>query len=95
MDFDVQCATTAILNRGLPALADRICGDLEHAGRVRHASIVSNVLTRRLTLTARGEAGTSQTAITVVQDALLAHLREHGPEYWRVAIQHADATPAV
>ena len=52
--------------------------------------IVSNLLTRRLTLTARIEAGTPQTAITVAETALLSHLREHGAEYGLVGIQHAD-----
>jgi hypothetical protein len=94
MDYYVQCGTTAILNRDLPALADRICGDLEEAGYVREPSIVSNALTRRLTLTARVEARSPQTAITVAESALLSRLREHGPEYGLVAIQHADAMPA-
>jgi hypothetical protein len=63
-------------------------------GYVREASVVGNLLTRRLTLTAVVAAGTPQTAITVAQTALLTHLREHGPEYTLVGIQHADATPA-
>jgi hypothetical protein len=94
LDYFVQCGTTAILNRNLPALADCLCGELEHAGYVRDPSVVSNLLTRRLTLTARVEAGTPQTAITVAESALLTHLRGHGPEYVLVGIQHADATPA-
>ncbi len=94
MEFYVQCGTTAVLSRDLPALADCIRGELEHTGYVREASVVGNRLTRRLTLTARVAAGTPQTAITVAQTALLAHLREHGPEYGPVGIQHADATPA-
>jgi hypothetical protein len=94
MDYYVQCGTTAILNPDLPALADRICGDLEEAGYVREPSIISNVLTRRLTLTARVEARSPQTAITVAESALLSHLRERAPEYGLVAIQHADAMPA-
>ena len=94
MDYFVQCGTTAILNRDLPALADSLCGELEYAGYVREPSVVSNLLTRRLTLTARVEAGTPQTAITVAEIALLSHLREHGPEYFLVGIRHADATPA-
>jgi hypothetical protein len=94
MDYFVQCGTTAILNRNLPALADCLCGELEHTGYVREPTVVSNLLTRRITLTARIEAGTPQTAITVAETALLSHLREHGSEYSRVGIQHADATPA-
>jgi hypothetical protein len=94
LDYFVQCGTTAILNRDLPALADSLCGELEYTGYVREPSVVSNLLTRRLTLTARVEAGTPQTAITVAETALLSHLREHGPEYCLVGIQHADATPA-
>ena len=92
MDYFVQCGTTAILDRNLPALADRLRGELQHTGYVREPTVVSNVLTCRLTLTARIEAGTPQTAITVAETALLTHLRRHGAEYSRVAIQHADAT---
>jgi hypothetical protein len=94
VDYFVHCGTTAILNRDLPALADRICGELEGTGYVREPSVVSNLLTRRLTLTARVAAGTPQTAITVAEAALLTHLRGYGPEYVFVGIQHADATPA-
>ena len=94
MEYYVQCGTTAILSRDLPALAAGIRGELEHTGYVREASVVGNLLTRRLTLTAVVAAGTPQTAITVAQTALLTHLREHGPEYTLVGIQHADATPA-
>ena len=93
MDYFVQCGTTAILHRNLPALADRVRGELEHTGYVREPTLVSNLLTRRLTLTARIEAGTPQTAITVAETALLTHLRGHGPEYGVIGIQHADATP--
>jgi hypothetical protein len=75
----VQCGTTAILSRDLPALAARVRGELEHTGYVREASVAGNLLTRRLTLTAVVAAGTPQTAITVAQTALLTHLREHGP----------------
>ena len=81
MDYLVQCGTTTILNRNLPALADRLRGELQHTGYVREPTIVSNLLTRRLTLTARIEAGTPQTAITVAETALLSHLRGHGAEY--------------
>ena len=66
-------------------------GELEHTGYVREPSVVGNLLTRRLTLTARIEAGTPQTAITVAETALLSHLRGHGAEYRLVGIQHADA----
>jgi hypothetical protein len=94
MDYFVQCGTTAILNRNLPRLANQLRGELQHTGYVRDPSIASNLLTCRLTLTARIEAGTPQTAITVAQTAFLSHLRGHGPEYSLVGIQHADATPA-
>ena len=94
MDYFVQCGTTAILNRNLPRLADELRGELLDTGYVHEPSIISNLLTRRLTLTARIEAGTPQTAITVAQTALLDHLRGHGAEYSLVGIQHADATPA-
>jgi hypothetical protein len=94
MDYLVQCGTTAILNRNLARLAAELRGELEHTGYVREATVVGNVLTRRLTLTARIEAGTPQTAITVAETALLTHLRGHGPEYRTVGIQHADARVA-
>ena len=94
MDYFVQCGTTAIPNRNLPALADSLRGELQHTGYVREPTVVSNLLTRRLTLTARIEAGTPQTAITVAETALLTHLRGHGSEFGLVGIQHADATPA-
>ncbi len=83
----MQCGTTAILNRNLPALADCLRGEIENAGYVREPRVVGNLLTRRLTLTARVEAGTPQTAITVAETALLSHLRGHGAEYGLVGIQ--------
>jgi hypothetical protein len=94
MDYLVQCGTTAILNRNLPALAHQLRGELQDTGYVREPTVVSNLLTRRITLTARVEAGTPQTAITVAETALLSHLRGHGSEYTLVGIQHADATLA-
>ena len=81
MDYFVQCGTTAILNRNLSRLADDLRGELQDTGYVREPTVVGNLLTRRLTLTARIEAGTPQTAITVAETALLTHLRGHGPEY--------------
>jgi hypothetical protein len=91
MDYLVQCGTTAILTRNLPRLADELRGELQHTGSMREPNVVSNLLTRRLTLTARVEAGTPQTAITLAETALLSHLCGHGPEYRMVGIQHADA----
>jgi hypothetical protein len=91
MDYFVQCGTTAILSRNLPRLAHELREELQHTGYVREPHVVSNLLTRRLVLTARVEAGTPQTAITVAETALLAHLRGHGSEYRLVGIQHADA----
>jgi hypothetical protein len=64
MDYLVQCGTTAILNPNLPRLAEDLRGELQHTGYVREPTVVGNLLTRRLTLTARIEAGTPQTAIT-------------------------------
>ena len=81
MDYFVQCGTTTILNRNLPGLADELRGELLDTGYVREPHVAGNLLTRRLTLTARVEAGTPQTAITVAETALLTHLRGHGPEY--------------
>jgi hypothetical protein len=94
MDYFVHCGTTAILNRDLPRLADELRGELLETGYVRNPSVSSNLLTRRLTLTARVEAVTPQTAITVAETALLTHLRGHGPEYRMVEIQSADAHAA-
>jgi hypothetical protein len=94
MDYFVQCGTTAILNRNLSRLAAELRGELLDTGYVLEPSVVGNPLTRRLTLTARVEAGTPQTAITVAETALLTHLRGHGPEYRMVSIQHADAQAA-
>jgi hypothetical protein len=94
MDYYVQCGTTAILSRDLPALAHQLRGELQRTGDVLEPRVVSNPLTCRLTLTARVEAVTPQTAITVAESALLGHLRGHGAEYSRVGIQHADAMPA-
>jgi hypothetical protein len=93
MDYFVQCGTTAILDRNLPALADSLRGELQDIGYVREPTVVSNLLTRRLTLTARIQAGTPQTAITVAESALLMQLRRHGARYSSVGIQHADASP--
>jgi hypothetical protein len=95
MDYFVQCGTTTILARNLPRLADELRGELQHTGYVREPCVVSNVLTGRLTLTARIEAGTPQTAITVAETALLTQLRGRGPEYRMVGIQHADAQVVV
>ena len=76
-----------------PAAArGRLRGELQHTGYVREPTVVGNLLTRRLTLTARIEAGTPQTAITVAETALLTHLRGHGAEYRLVGIQHATPT---
>jgi hypothetical protein len=94
MDYFVQCGTTAILNRNLARLADELRGELLDTGYVLEPSVVGNPLTRRLTLTARVEAGTPQTAITVAETALLTHLRGHGPGFRMVGIQHADAHAA-
>jgi hypothetical protein len=91
MDYLVQCGTTAILSRNLSRLADELRGELQHTGYVREPDVIGNPLTRRLTLTARVDAGTPQTAITVAETALLSHLRGHGAEYRTVGIQHADA----
>ena len=62
MDYFVQCGTTAILNRNLSRLADELRGELLDTGYVLEPHIVGNPLTRRLTLTARVEAGTSPDA---------------------------------
>ena len=35
MDYFVQCGTTTILNRNLPALANRLRSELQHTGYVR------------------------------------------------------------
>jgi len=94
MDYVVQCGTTAILSRDLTRLADELRGEVLGTGYVREPTVSSNPLTRRLTLTARVEAGTPQTAITVAETALLTHLRGHGAEYRVVSIRHADAHAA-
>jgi hypothetical protein len=94
MDYVVQCGTTAILSRDLTRLADELREELLDTGYVREPTVSSNPLTRRLTLTARVEAGTPQTAITVAETALLTHLRGHGEEYRVVSIRHADAHAA-
>ena len=73
----------------------RAAGRAQDTGYVREPLVVSNPLTCRLILTARIEAGTPQTAITVAETALLTHLRGHGAEYRMVGIQHADAHSGV
>jgi hypothetical protein len=91
--FHVQCGTTSILHRDLKDLACRMQHAIEHAGYVRQPIVTSQTLTRRLVLSADIDSDNPAVAMAIVTSVLLSHLYEHGPEYRRVGIHHAEATP--
>jgi hypothetical protein len=91
--FHVQCGTTSILHRDLKELACRMQDAIEHAGYVRRPTVTSQMLTRRLVLSADIVSDDPAAAMAIAKSVLLSHLYEHGPEYRRVGIHHAEATP--
>jgi hypothetical protein len=93
MRYHVHCGTTSILHRDLDDLAHQLQDSIEHAGYVREPTITSQLLTRRLILSAYIDSDDAGSAMAIARSVLLSHLYEHGPEYRRVGIHHTDATP--
>jgi hypothetical protein len=91
MRYHVLCGTTSILHRDLNGLAQQLQDAIEHAGYVRDTTITSQVLTRRLVMSAYVDSDDAGAAMAIVKTVLLSHLYEHGPEYRRVGIHHSDA----
>jgi len=94
MRYHVQCATTSILHRDLDDLAHELQEAIAEAGYVAEPRITSQLLTRRLIMSAYIDSDDAGAAMAIARSVLLSHLYEHGPEYRRVGIHHTDATPA-
>jgi hypothetical protein len=95
MRYHVQIGTTSILHRDLNGLAQRLQGAIEGAGYVTDPTITSQLLTRRLVMSAYIDSEDAGEAVAIGKSVLLSHLYEYGPEYRRVGIHHSDATPVV
>jgi len=93
MRYHVQIGTTSILHRDLNRLAERLQGAIEGAGYVGDPTITSQLLTRRLVMSAYIDSDDAGGAMAIGKSVLLSHLYEYGPEYRRVGIHHSDATP--
>jgi hypothetical protein len=93
MRYHVQVGTTSILHRDLNGLARRLQTAIQEAGYVRDPTITSQLLTRRLVMSAYIDTEDAGEAIAIGKSVLLSHLYEYGPEYRRVGIHHTDATP--
>ena len=89
----MQCGTTSVLHRDLKVLAELMQRAIAHAGYVRAPLVTSQALTRRLVLSAEIDSDDPATALAIAKSVLLSHLYEHGPEYRRVGIHHAEAMP--
>ena len=94
MRYHVNCGTTSILHRDLQDLAEDLQEAIEQAGYVSEPRITSQMLTRRLIMSAYIDSDDADAAMAIARSVLLSHLYEHGPEYRRVGIHHTDATPA-
>jgi hypothetical protein len=94
MRYHVQCGTTSILHRDLDDLAHELQEAIAEAGYVAEPRITSQLLTRRLIMSAYIDSEDAGAAMAIARSVLLSHLYEHGPEYRRVGIHHTDATPA-
>ena len=94
MRYHVQCGTTSILHRDLDDLAHDLQVAIAEAGYVAEPQITSQLLTRRLIMSAYIDSDDAGAAMAIARSVLLSHLYEHGPEYRRVGIHHTDATPA-
>ena len=92
MRYHVQCGTTSILHRDLDELAP---AERDRGRRyVCDPTITSQLLTRRLIMSAYIDSDDAGAAMAIARSVLLSHLYEYGPEYRRVGIHHTDATPA-
>jgi hypothetical protein len=94
MRYHVHVGTTSILHRDLDDLAHDLQDAIERAGYVGEPRITSQLLTRRLIMSAYIDSDDAGAAMAIARSVLLSHLYEHGPEYRRVGIHHTDATPA-
>ena len=95
MRYHVQCGTTSILHRDLDDLAQRAAGARSRRPATSASrTITSQLLTRRLIMSAYIDSEDAGCAMAIARSVLLSHLYEHGPEYRRVGIHHTDATPA-
>ena len=94
MRYHVHVGTTSILHRDLTDLAQDLQTSIAEAGYVREPVITSQLLTRRLIMSAYIDSDDAGAAMAIARSVLLSHLYEHGPEYRRVGIHHTDATPA-
>jgi len=94
MRYHVQVGTTSILHRDLNELAQHLQRAIDTAGYVLDPTVTSQLLTRRIVLSAYIESEDAHHAIAIGKSILLSHLYEHGPEYRHVGIHHSDATPA-
>jgi hypothetical protein len=61
---------------------------------VREPRVASQLLTRRLVMSAYIDSHDEGAAVAIARSVLLSHLYEHGPEFRRVGIRYAGATPA-
>jgi len=93
MRFHVQIGTTSILHRDLDELAQHLQRAIASAGYVADPTVTSQLLTRRLVMSAYVDSEDAGSATAIATSVLLSHLYEHGPEYRRVGIHHSDATP--
>jgi hypothetical protein len=93
MRYHVHVGTTSILHRNLNDLAQQLQSAIEDAGYVGEPTITSQLLTRRLIMSAYIDSDDAGAAMAIARSVLLSHLYEYGPEYRRVGIHHTDATP--
>jgi hypothetical protein len=94
MRYHVHVGTTSILHRDLTDLAEDLQAAIAAAGYVHEPVITSQLLTRRLIMSAYIDSDDAGAAMAIARSVLLSHLYEHGPEFRRVGIHHTDATPA-
>jgi hypothetical protein len=91
--YHVQIGTTSILHRDLGELPQHLQTAIEGAGYVVEPTITSQLLTRRIVMSAYVDSEDAGRAMAIGKSVLLTHLYEFGPEYRRVGIHHTDATP--
>lgn len=93
MRYHVYVGTTSILHRNLADLAQALQRAIERAGYLGEPRVASQLLTRRLVMSAYVDSNDVGAAMAIARSVLLSHLYEHGPEFRRVGIHHTDATP--
>ena len=65
MRYHVHCGTTSILHRDLDDLAQQLQEAIEHAGHIGEPTITSQVLTRRLILSAYVDSDDAGAAMAI------------------------------